>query len=173
MRKQFLLNCQSFCSSFLFHFISLITKCLISHIFVITTVVLLLLYVYVLTIKHIITCVVWIMFIVIISRYIYSGDGGRFTFNILSNQTGSLSVSSCRWRHLSSVHVADISIMAESSDIDQLLMAFKKFAVHGDTKASGNELNGKNWNKLCKDCKITDSKNVCSTDVDIVFSKVK
>ncbi|KAM7405571.1 hypothetical protein PAMP_000012 [Pampus punctatissimus] len=63
--------------------------------------------------------------------------------------------------------------MAESSDVDQLLTAFKKFAIHGDTKASGNELNGKNWNKLCKDCKITDGKNICSTDVDIVFSKVK
>lgn len=57
--------------------------------------------------------------------------------------------------------------------MDQLLMAFKKFAVHGDTKASGKELNGKNWAKLCKDCKIIDGKNVTSTDVDIVFSKVK
>ncbi|XP_053176061.1 tubulin polymerization-promoting protein family member 3 [Scomber japonicus] len=63
--------------------------------------------------------------------------------------------------------------MADGSDVDELLTTFKKFAVHGDTKASGNELNGKNWNKLCKDCKITDGKNVCSTDVDIVFSKVK
>ncbi|XP_061731941.1 tubulin polymerization-promoting protein family member 3 [Nerophis ophidion] len=63
--------------------------------------------------------------------------------------------------------------MAENVDSFDLLEAFKKFAIHGDTKATGNELNGKNWAKLCKDCKITDGKNVSSTDVDIVFSKVK
>ncbi|XP_051567080.1 tubulin polymerization-promoting protein family member 3-like isoform X2 [Myxocyprinus asiaticus] len=63
--------------------------------------------------------------------------------------------------------------MAESTDIDQLLNSFKKFAIHGDTKASGKEMNGKNWAKLCKDCKVIDSKNITSTDVDIVFTKVK
>ncbi|XP_069383425.1 tubulin polymerization-promoting protein family member 3 [Paralichthys olivaceus] len=63
--------------------------------------------------------------------------------------------------------------MADSADMEQLLAAFKKFAVHGDTKAMGKELNGKNWAKLCKDCKIIDGKNVTATDVDIVFSKVK
>uniref|UniRef100_A0A3P8RKI1 Tubulin polymerization-promoting protein family member 3 n=1 Tax=Amphiprion percula TaxID=161767 RepID=A0A3P8RKI1_AMPPE len=61
--------------------------------------------------------------------------------------------------------------MAESLDMEELLTAFRKFAVHGDTKATGKELNGKNWAKLCKDCKIVDVKNVTSTDVDIVFSK--
>ncbi|XP_070822484.1 tubulin polymerization-promoting protein family member 3 [Chaetodon trifascialis] len=63
--------------------------------------------------------------------------------------------------------------MAESADMEHLLTAFKKFAIHGDTKATGRELNGKNWAKLCKDCKIIDGKNVTGTDVDIVFSKVK
>ncbi|XP_039992291.1 tubulin polymerization-promoting protein family member 3 [Xiphias gladius] len=63
--------------------------------------------------------------------------------------------------------------MAESADMEQLLTAFKKFAIHGDMKATGKELNGKNWAKLCKDCKIIDGKNVTCTDVDIVFSKVK
>ncbi|XP_004539904.1 tubulin polymerization-promoting protein family member 3 [Maylandia zebra] len=63
--------------------------------------------------------------------------------------------------------------MAESADMEQLLTAFRKFAVHGDTKATGKDLTGKNWAKLCKDCKITDGKNVTGTDVDIVFSKVK
>ncbi|XP_034040909.1 tubulin polymerization-promoting protein family member 3 [Thalassophryne amazonica] len=63
--------------------------------------------------------------------------------------------------------------MAESSDTDLLLLSFKKFAIHGDVKATGKEMNGKNWAKLCKDCKIIDGKNVTSTDVDIVFSKVK
>ncbi|XP_049918514.1 tubulin polymerization-promoting protein family member 3 [Epinephelus moara] len=63
--------------------------------------------------------------------------------------------------------------MAESADMEQLLTSFKKFAVHGHMKATGKELNGKNWAKLCKDCKIIDGKNVTGTDVDIVFSKVK
>lgn len=57
--------------------------------------------------------------------------------------------------------------------MELLQISFQKFAVHGDTKASGKELNGKNWAKLCKDCRIIDGKNVTSTDVDIVFSKVK
>ncbi|XP_029942730.1 tubulin polymerization-promoting protein family member 3 [Salarias fasciatus] len=63
--------------------------------------------------------------------------------------------------------------MAESANVDQLLAAFRRFALHGDTKLSGNDLNGKKWAKLCKDCKIIDGKNVSLTDVDIVFSKVK
>uniref|UniRef100_A0AAR2LGS4 Tubulin polymerization-promoting protein family member 3 n=2 Tax=Pygocentrus nattereri TaxID=42514 RepID=A0AAR2LGS4_PYGNA len=66
-----------------------------------------------------------------------------------------------------------IAKMAESTDVDELLNAFKRFAVHGDTKASGKEMNGKNWAKLCKDCKVIDGKNITSTDVDIVFTKVK
>lgn len=57
--------------------------------------------------------------------------------------------------------------------MELLQISFQKFAVHGDTKATGKELNGKNWAKLCKDCGIIDGKNVTSTDVDIVFSKVK
>ncbi|KAM9410504.1 tubulin polymerization-promoting protein family member 3 isoform 1-T2 [Pholidichthys leucotaenia] len=63
--------------------------------------------------------------------------------------------------------------MADSVDMDQVLTTFQKFSVHGDPKATGKELNGKNWAKLCKDCKIVDGKNVSGTDVDIVFSKVK
>ncbi|MBN3299353.1 tubulin polymerization-promoting protein family member 3 isoform X2 [Amia ocellicauda] len=62
--------------------------------------------------------------------------------------------------------------MAES-DMAELQESFKRFAIHGDTKATGKEMNGKNWAKLCKDCKITDGKNITGTDVDIVFSKVK
>lgn len=63
--------------------------------------------------------------------------------------------------------------MAESTDMESLEDSFRKFAIYGDTKATGQEMNGKNWAKLCKDCKVTDGKNVTSTDVDIVFSKVK
>lgn len=51
--------------------------------------------------------------------------------------------------------------------------SFHKFAVHGDTKASGKEMNGKNFAKLCKDCNVIDGKNVTTTDVDIVFTKAK
>ncbi|TRY57363.1 hypothetical protein DNTS_024949 [Danionella cerebrum] len=66
--------------------------------------------------------------------------------------------------------------MAEGSgqvSLEEVQTAFQKFAVHGDTKATGKEMNGKNFVKLCKDCKVIDGKSVTSTDVDIVFSKVK
>uniref|UniRef100_A0AAY5EV39 Tubulin polymerization promoting protein n=1 Tax=Electrophorus electricus TaxID=8005 RepID=A0AAY5EV39_ELEEL len=51
--------------------------------------------------------------------------------------------------------------------------AFRRFAVHGDTRATGRDLHGKNWSKLCKDCGVIDGKSITLTDVDIVFSKVK
>uniref|UniRef100_A0A4W5L982 Tubulin polymerization-promoting protein family member 3 n=1 Tax=Hucho hucho TaxID=62062 RepID=A0A4W5L982_9TELE len=73
---------------------------------------------------------------------------------------------------LSSLVVDHSSRMAESTDLEQLMNSFKRFAIHGDTKATGKEMNGKNWAKLCKDCKIIDGKNVTGTDVDIVFTKV-
>ncbi|NWJ04201.1 TPPP3 protein, partial [Crypturellus undulatus] len=63
--------------------------------------------------------------------------------------------------------------MAVSAEVASLEESFRKFAIYGDTKATGQEMNGKNWAKLCKDCKVTDGKSVTSTDVDIVFSKVK
>nr|XP_048291598.1 tubulin polymerization-promoting protein family member 2 isoform X2 [Myodes glareolus] len=50
---------------------------------------------------------------------------------------------------------------------------FQRFAVFGDSSSSGTEINNKNFSKLCKDCGIMDGKAVTSTDVDIVFSKVK
>ncbi|XP_038626376.1 tubulin polymerization-promoting protein isoform X2 [Tachyglossus aculeatus] len=59
---------------------------------------------------------------------------------------------------------------AELSDLEE---AFRKFAIHGDTRATGKEMHGKNWSKLCKDCHVIDGKNVTTTDVDIVFSKIK
>uniref|UniRef100_A0A8C9W9A9 Tubulin polymerization-promoting protein family member 3 n=2 Tax=Scleropages formosus TaxID=113540 RepID=A0A8C9W9A9_SCLFO len=69
--------------------------------------------------------------------------------------------------------ILDRVTMAENADVEPLLEAFRKFAIHGDTSATGKEMNGKNWAKLCKDCKIVDGKNVTGTDVDIVFSKAK
>ncbi|XP_048402513.1 tubulin polymerization-promoting protein family member 3-like [Stegostoma tigrinum] len=60
-----------------------------------------------------------------------------------------------------------------SNNMAALHDSFKKFAMHGDTASSGNEMNGKNWSKICKDCKVIDGKTVTSTDVDILFSKVK
>lgn len=50
---------------------------------------------------------------------------------------------------------------------------FHRFAIFGDTSSSGTEITNKNFSKLCKDCGIMDGKAVTSTDVDIVFSKVK
>ncbi|XP_057698515.1 tubulin polymerization-promoting protein family member 2 [Corythoichthys intestinalis] len=64
--------------------------------------------------------------------------------------------------------------MAESStSTSEVEMSFHKFAIHGDTKATGKEMNGKNFAKMCKDCLIIDGKNITTTDVDIVFTKVK
>ncbi|XP_012321407.2 tubulin polymerization-promoting protein family member 2 [Aotus nancymaae] len=50
---------------------------------------------------------------------------------------------------------------------------FHQFAAFGESSSSGTEMNNKNFSKLCKDCGIMDGKAVTSTDVDIVFSKVK
>ncbi|XP_072479423.1 tubulin polymerization-promoting protein family member 2 [Notamacropus eugenii] len=50
---------------------------------------------------------------------------------------------------------------------------FHLFAAYGDSSSSGNDLNNKNFAKLCKDCGIIDGKTITTTDVDIVFSKVK
>uniref|UniRef100_G1MSW2 Tubulin polymerization promoting protein n=1 Tax=Meleagris gallopavo TaxID=9103 RepID=G1MSW2_MELGA len=62
---------------------------------------------------------------------------------------------------------------AVAGEISALEEAFRKFAIHGDTRATGKEMHGKNWSKLCKDCQVIDGKNVTITDVDIVFSKIK
>ncbi|XP_038125360.1 tubulin polymerization-promoting protein isoform X1 [Cyprinodon tularosa] len=58
-------------------------------------------------------------------------------------------------------------------EITALEESFRRFAIHGDTRATGKEMHGKNWSKLCKDCGVIDGKNVTLTDVDIVFTKVK
>ncbi|XP_003966223.2 tubulin polymerization-promoting protein isoform X2 [Takifugu rubripes] len=58
-------------------------------------------------------------------------------------------------------------------ELTALEEAFRRFAIHGDTRATGKEMHGKNWSKLCKDCSVIDGKSVTLTDVDIVFSKVK
>ncbi|XP_042331886.1 tubulin polymerization-promoting protein family member 2-like [Sceloporus undulatus] len=50
---------------------------------------------------------------------------------------------------------------------------FRKFAVYGDTGASGNDMTSKNFSKMMKECGVMDGKSVTSTDVDILFSKVK
>ncbi|XP_062841522.1 tubulin polymerization-promoting protein isoform X2 [Trichomycterus rosablanca] len=58
-------------------------------------------------------------------------------------------------------------------ELTPLEEAFRRFAIHGDTRATGKDMHGKNWSKLCKDCGVIDGKSVTLTDVDIVFSKVK
>lgn len=58
-------------------------------------------------------------------------------------------------------------------ELTALEESFRRFAIHGDTRATGKEMHGKNWSKICKDCGVIDGKNITLTDVDIVFSKVK
>ncbi|NXL06649.1 TPPP2 protein, partial [Mesembrinibis cayennensis] len=60
-----------------------------------------------------------------------------------------------------------------SSKMSEVENAFHKFAMYGDTSASGNDMTGKNFSKMCKECGIMDGKAVTSTDVDIIFNKVK
>ncbi|XP_015213209.2 tubulin polymerization-promoting protein isoform X1 [Lepisosteus oculatus] len=60
-----------------------------------------------------------------------------------------------------------------AAELTALEESFRRFAIHGDTRATGKEMHGKNWSKLCKDCGVIDGKNITLTDVDIVFSKVK
>ncbi|KFQ35582.1 Tubulin polymerization-promoting protein family member 2, partial [Merops nubicus] len=60
-----------------------------------------------------------------------------------------------------------------SSKMSGVEKTFSKFAVYGDTSASGNEMTGKNFSKMCKECGLTDGKAVTSTDVDIIFKEVK
>ncbi|TKC39057.1 hypothetical protein EI555_017337 [Monodon monoceros] len=62
---------------------------------------------------------------------------------------------------------------AAGPELSALEEAFRRFAVHGDTRATGKEMHGKNWSKLCRDCQVIDGRNVTITDVDIVFSKIK
>jgi len=60
-------------------------------------------------------------------------------------------------------------------DCEAVRSTFSAFAVQGTSAtqgASANEINNKNFSKLCKDCKVIGGK-CTSTDVDIVFSKVK
>ncbi|CAB1333861.1 unnamed protein product, partial [Coregonus sp. 'balchen'] len=57
-------------------------------------------------------------------------------------------------------------------EITALEESFRRFAIHGDTRATGKDMHGKNWSKLCKDCGVIDGKTVTLTDVDIVFTKV-
>lgn len=62
---------------------------------------------------------------------------------------------------------------AAGVELSALEEAFRRFAVHGDARASGREMHGKNWSKLCRDCQVIDGRSVTVTDVDIVFSKIK
>ncbi|NWS74895.1 TPPP2 protein, partial [Crotophaga sulcirostris] len=60
-----------------------------------------------------------------------------------------------------------------STSMSEVEKAFRKFAAYGDKSASGNNMTGKNFSKMCKECGVMDGKAVTSTDVDIVFNKVK
>ncbi|XP_054666533.1 tubulin polymerization-promoting protein family member 2-like isoform X2 [Grus americana] len=57
--------------------------------------------------------------------------------------------------------------------VSKLSSNFPADLLYGDTSASGNEMTGKNFSKMCKECGVMDGKAVTSTDVDIVFNKVK
>ncbi|NXY89763.1 TPPP2 protein, partial [Alcedo cyanopectus] len=66
-----------------------------------------------------------------------------------------------------------VTCFLHSSKMSEVEKAFRKFAIYGDTSASGNGMTGKNFSKMCKECGIMDGKTVTSIDVSIVFNKVK
>ncbi|NXV76043.1 TPPP2 protein, partial [Atlantisia rogersi] len=55
-----------------------------------------------------------------------------------------------------------------NSNMSEVENTFRKFAVYGDTSASGNDMTGKNFSKMCKECGVMDGKAVTSTDIDII-----
>ncbi|NWU69989.1 TPPP2 protein, partial [Pterocles burchelli] len=65
------------------------------------------------------------------------------------------------------------SFLRSSRMSEEVETAFREFAVYGDTSASGSDMTGKNFSKLCKECGVMDGKAVTGTDVDIIFNKVK
>uniref|UniRef100_H0WIQ7 Tubulin polymerization promoting protein family member 2 n=1 Tax=Otolemur garnettii TaxID=30611 RepID=H0WIQ7_OTOGA len=50
---------------------------------------------------------------------------------------------------------------------------FRRYAVLGDSTSTGDEINNRNFSKLCQECGIMDGKTVTSEAVDTVFYKVK
>lgn len=77
--------------------------------------------------------------------------------------------SSCRWSSAPSLLISFL----HSNKMSEVENTFRKFAIYGDTSASGNDMTGKNFSKMCKECGVMDGKAVTSTDIDIVFNKVK
>ncbi|NXC48809.1 TPPP2 protein, partial [Penelope pileata] len=65
------------------------------------------------------------------------------------------------------------TLFLHSSKMAGLEDSFRKFAVYGDTAANGSNMTGKNFSKMCKECGVMDGKAVTSTDIDILFNKVK
>lgn len=56
--------------------------------------------------------------------------------------------------------------------MDAAKATFQAFSKYGDTKSNGTTLTTKQFSKLCKETKIM-NKACTSTDIDIVFAKVK
>lgn len=54
----------------------------------------------------------------------------------------------------------------------ELRKSYQSFASHGKSGVKNPAMDGKNWSKCCKDSKVVGGK-ITTTDVDIVFSKVK
>uniref|UniRef100_A0A8D2IS76 Tubulin polymerization-promoting protein family member 2 n=1 Tax=Varanus komodoensis TaxID=61221 RepID=A0A8D2IS76_VARKO len=60
-----------------------------------------------------------------------------------------------------------------STEMSEVEKAFRRFATYGDGASTGNNMTGKNFSKMLRECGVMDGKAVTSIDVDIVFNKVK
>lgn len=70
--------------------------------------------------------------------------------------------------------------MASTQDLYDVYVSFCSFgsnrnlATGSSSSLTGDvTMEGSKFSKLCKDCKVIDNKKVTSTDVDILFNKVK
>jgi len=56
-----------------------------------------------------------------------------------------------------------------TATLEEAEKTFIKFMKYGDSKATA--MTGKNFSKLCKDCKILGWKKITQTDIDMEFAK--
>jgi len=59
-----------------------------------------------------------------------------------------------------------------TSALDELKETFMNFCTFGD-KTNQGQLDNKKFSKLAKDCKLVDKSHCTTTDIDLIFTKIK
>jgi len=102
----------------------------------------------------------------LVERYLWVVPLGLLEMRCVGHRCVS---SSCRWSSGPSLTTSFL----HSSKMLEVENAFRKFALYGDRSASGNNMTGKNFSKMCRECGVMDGQAVTSTDIDIISHKVK